>query len=357
MRLRLLRRRIVVRLGAALILAGSVLSGVRSPAAYGDSVARATAVIAPGEEPYYQAGAVSAVPAVNADDLLVDPYGPNVYDPQAPEGPIVLQPTPYTYPSSYPDAWWSWQFAPDGLIYRSYLAGTKEPRLSAIFFRDLGDDIWQLDATVGGRVGLLRYGAVDRPEGWQLDAEGAAFPRINIDQEWDVDATDFRYGFPLTYGDGPYRVKFGFYHLSSHLGDERAKRIPDAIAERINFTRDVLVLGGSYYFCPEVRLYAEVGYAFHDDDGSEPWEFQFGLEAVSEHADHLHGAPFFAINLHLHEEDDFGGQFTTQAGWLWQGVSGHTFRTGLHLQTGKTNQFEFFTASETLLGWGFWYDY
>ena len=46
----------------------------------------------------------------------------------------------------------SWQLTPDGLIYRSYLAGMREPRLAGVweYDRKLG---WMLDAAVGGRVG------------------------------------------------------------------------------------------------------------------------------------------------------------------------------------------------------------
>ena len=44
-----------------------------------------------------------------------------------------------------------------GLMYKSYLASNKEPRLGSelVYQRDHG---WLWDATVGGRVGLLRYG-------------------------------------------------------------------------------------------------------------------------------------------------------------------------------------------------------
>ena len=43
---------------------------------------------------------------------------------------------------------------------------------------DSGKELWR-DA----HVGLLRYGApgAANPEGWQLDIEGAAFPRLTLD--------------------------------------------------------------------------------------------------------------------------------------------------------------------------------
>jgi hypothetical protein len=126
---------------------------------------------------------------------------------------------------------------------------------------------------------------------------------------------------------------------------------------RINFSRDVLVVGMSYYPLPVWRLYGETGYAVANDGGSEPWELQFGVEFAPACADSHVGAPVMAVGAHLHEEVDFGGQFTAMAGWQWQGISGHTFRTGVHYLNGKSSQFQFFDQSEEQLGWGVWYDF
>ncbi len=90
---------------------------------------------------------------------------------------------------------------PPGLIWHSYLASPKEPRISGVLSSDVGVDT-KLDGTLGGRVGLLRYGnsASFRPQGWQLDVEAAAFIREDLTQSSDVDGYDFRIGFPITYG-------------------------------------------------------------------------------------------------------------------------------------------------------------
>ena len=55
------------------------------------------------------------------------------------------------------DAWY-WQVLPDGLIYHSYWAGVHEPRLGNRYAAHHGHDNSYLDGTLGGRVGLLRYG-------------------------------------------------------------------------------------------------------------------------------------------------------------------------------------------------------
>jgi hypothetical protein len=116
---------------------------------------------------------------------------------------------------------YQWQILPQGLIYRNYLAGEKESRFGSEWNRTDGHrDIW--DVTLGGNVGVLRYGTSDdvRPQGWQLGMEGASQVRLDRGEHLDVDSSDFRFGIPMTWGDSIYQVKFAFYHLSSHIQDE-----------------------------------------------------------------------------------------------------------------------------------------
>ncbi|MFV2066542.1 MAG: DUF1207 domain-containing protein [Pirellulales bacterium] len=250
------------------------------------------------------------------------------------------------------------QLLPDGLIYRSYMAGAKESRISGTPFYER-DGGWLLDVTLGGRVGILRYGTTDGqwPQGWQLDLEGAAFPRLALANSWDMESADFRFGLPLTWGRGNRQLKLAYYHLSAHLGDERALREPGQLDQRINYSRDVIVVGYSIFPHPNWRLYGEAGWAFYTDGGSETWEFQFGTELTVPYDSYLRGSPFVAINVNLRQEVDYGGNLTMQAGWLWQGDSGHRLRVGLHLLAGKSNQYQFFNRNEQQIGFGTWYDY
>ncbi len=251
---------------------------------------------------------------------------------------------------------WHWQASPAGLIYHSYMAGVKEPRLASqwTYLRGQG---WIWDICLGGRTSLFRYGTSDaiRPEGWQLDVEGAAQPRLNIQESQDVMAVDFRFGIPLTYGHGPHQSKLAYYHLSSHLGDELMIKHPEV--QRINYSRDAFVLGQSYYWREDIRIYGEAGWAFHVDGGSQPWEFQFGIDCSPAGPTGMRPVPFFAVNSHLREEVDYGGNLSVQTGWLWRGRAGHAFRMGLQYFTGKSDQREFFTQSEEKVGMGIWYDY
>jgi hypothetical protein len=252
---------------------------------------------------------------------------------------------------------WGWELLPSDLIYKSYLAGVKEPRIGSVWFHDPGEG-WLWDATLGGRVGLLRYGSLgdQRPEGWQVDLEGAAFVRLDPIEERDLQSSDFRFGFPLTWGRGPWQAKFAYYHLSSHLGDEFQAKNPDFA--RNNYSRDVLVLGVGYFVTPALRLYAEAGFGAYVSGPAEPWEFQFGLDYSPPYVPGRPIAPFVALNGHLRQELNFGGNFVFQAGWQVRGRPyGPLFRAGLQYYNGGSPQMQFFDRSEQQIGFGLWYDY
>lgn len=252
--------------------------------------------------------------------------------------------------------WWRWQFLPGGLLYRSYLAGAHEPRLGTQFVYDTKRG-WLWDSTLGGRVGLLRFGTPDDgwPEGFQIDVEGAAFPRLDFENKRDLVSADFRAGVPFTYRRGPWEAKIGYYHLSSHLGDEYLEDHPGAV--RDNYVRETFVTGLAFRPVPSVRLYGEAGYAFSRGGRARPWELQFGAELSPVEPVGYPGAPFLAVNGHLRQENDFGGNFVLETGWQWRGRTGQLLRCGLHYFNGMSEQAQFIDQFEHQIGLGLWYDY
>ncbi len=251
---------------------------------------------------------------------------------------------------------WTWQLLPDGILYRAYAAGPKESRLGTQVFHLQGDGaVW--DSTLGGQVGLLRFGTRDASwaQGWQIDLEGSAQVRLDPDENLDLRSVDYRVGVPLTYAYGRHRVKLGYYHLCSHLGDEFLEAHPSY--QHLNFVRDAFVVGYAYFVTEELRVYGEMGWAFHSDI-SQPWEFQFGFDYTPGRPTGLAGAPFIAAHGHLRQELDFSGNFVLQAGWAWRGErSSHLLRVGLHYYNGLSDQYSFYRNFEQQIGGGMWYDF
>jgi hypothetical protein len=329
--------------------------------------------------PAYQSG-----PSSDAAALLAAVPGASPSVPVAPATPAPLEgglnaatPEPLYKPYGSPEAmteaftpgpdsrregWvatnepWVWQLLPTGLMYRSYLAGNKEPRIGSQLVHERNHG-WLWDGTVGGRVGIVRYGTENDlwPQGWQFDIEGAAFPRMDLEHSEDLVASDYRAGMLLTTRQGPWEAKFGYYHLSSHIGDEYLILHP--LFPRINYVRESLVAGVAFYLNPSLRLYSEAGWCFYEDGGAKPWEFQFGIDYSSPDPTGICGSPFFAINAHLRQENDFGGNMTVQTGWQWRGRTGHLFRMGMQYFNGMSDQYQFYDKFEEQIGFGLWYDY
>lgn len=254
-----------------------------------------------------------------------------------------------------------WQVLPPGLMYQSYLAGPKEPRFNTLWLRDRNGKLnWE--TSMGGRIGILRYGTrgVIFPQGWQLDMEGASQTRVLPQQQSDLEAVDFRFGILSTWRRGAWAVKAGYYHISSHLGDEFLLTHPGY--PRLNYVRDSLVTGVSYDVLlqgrPDVRVYGEVAYAAGHEGGALPLEFQFGSEYSPFLFNGLRGMPFAAVNWHVREDHNWTTGRNVVAGWQWRGEdTNHRYRIGLQYYNGPSLQFAFSGQTETVFGWGMWFDY
>jgi hypothetical protein len=250
-----------------------------------------------------------------------------------------------------------WQALPDGLIWKNYLADPHEARMSLLLFENLDEGrFW--DATLGGRVGLLRYGtlgAID-PRGWQWDLEGAVITRLDMEQSQDVESMDYRFGTQMTWSEGPWATKFGYFHISSHMGDEYLLRIPGT--DRVNYVTESAVVATSNRPIQMVRLYGELAYAFVTSGGAEPLQLQTGIEYNPRPALGKKLAPFVAANLNFREVVDYAVSSTIQAGWSFRGPrSDRQYRFGAQYGAGPTSQYEFYFRKEEYIGIGMWFDY
>ncbi len=304
----------------------------------GPYVPKPQPVIDPCPQPSFEGSAPGIAPPAGAISL------PNPQFPQAAADPAYCVPA----------APWTWQLLPDGLMFKNYLAGNEEGRLGSQLYYDkkIG---WTWDASLGGHVGILRFGTQDPawPEGWQLDVDGVALPRL--DSTRSMVSTDFRIGFPLTHREGPWEFKFGYYHLSSHLGDLYIESHPGVM--RLPYIREQLVFGVAYRPICDLRFYGEANFAFYENGGAQPWEFQFGIDYSPAQPNGFYGSPFAAVNSKIEEDLNYSGNITFEAGWQWRGPTGHTLRAGLEYFDGYSFQRQFYNVYQQFIGAGVWYDF
>lgn len=302
------------------------------------------------------------IPTTLTTDQYLDVVPPGVEDEPIRTAGFIT-PAPEVGSHCFPE--WRSEVLPADLMYRSYIANPKDARLSSRILHLSGEGmLWSLEA--GARVGVWRYGTpsgwrnpyTGRPEGWQLDIQGAAFPRLNFEHELDVDAVDFKVGVPLTYSKGQWEAKVGWYHLSSHVGDEFLLRNPGF--DRLNYLRDAFVFGGGYYPDPGLRIYSELEVAYNNDGGSDPLHLHLGFDwmPATVNTEVKKPTPFLAVHGLLREEVNYGGGINIVTGLQWRGPhSDRLFRAGIQYYNGKSWQFSFHDNHEELLGISLWYDF
>ncbi|MGL4941983.1 MAG: DUF1207 domain-containing protein [Thermoguttaceae bacterium] len=260
-----------------------------------------------------------------------------------------------------PLSFWEHLFLPVGEIYPAPLADVKASRMMAAYSSDqqLGA---VFDGVIGGRVGLWRYGTRQStlPSGVQFDIEANAGLRMALDRGRDMQATDYHFGAPLTFGNPHVQFKIAYEHVSAHLGDEYILRAldEDTLFRRINYVRDSIVLGAAVRPHTDMRLYGEVSYAFCRGEMTKSWMLQFGAEYSPVYrGGSRYGSPFLAIHTTLLEELDFSGNLAVQAGWQCRGSRNQLIRLGLYYLTGNDEQLEFFDDNTSKVGVGLWYDF
>lgn len=292
---------------------------------------------------------------INGDEQIIIPESQTeqaFYPPMTPD--TVFSEHQQTYEQQL-----SWQMLPNGLLYRTYVAGEKEPRMQLVPFYDTKSKrkIWE--AVLGGRAGLVRLSdpSISNSDAFQLDLEGAVFARVLPDEPSSMlEGSDYRVGLYGTWKFDRLSYRAGYYHISSHVGDEYL--IANPLFNRINYVRDSMLAGTTYELNDISRIYGEIGYALGTEGGAEPLEFQFGAEYTPIPTTQFTGAPFAAVNTHLREDFNFNGGVNVVAGWGWQGEhSKRRLRLGLNYYNGPSLQYEFFDRWENLVGGGIWLDY
>lgn len=250
------------------------------------------------------------------------------------------------------------QVLPDSLLYRSYIAAPHEPRFSTAALSDTSAGTSRWDASLGTRVGLYRR---VRPtnmnlDAWQIDLEGAAMVRLDPQEKMDLEAADYRFGLLWTGRRDKVSYKFGYFHTSSHIGDEFLIKNPTF--QRINYVKESLIFGASLQTTEECRIYGEFAYGVIATGGAEPVQVQLGAEYAKAALRPTRGAPFVAMNLEMRQEVDFTPGVSILTGWQWRNpVTSKAFRVGLQFFNGPSNQYSFFQQYDSQLGLGVWYDF
>lgn len=247
---------------------------------------------------------------------------------------------------------------PRTLLWESPFAMPRQPRFMVMPTTLSNSTTDQtLETAIGGTLGLLRV----EPANWKTAVQVDAFAVVNSrfsQYDFLVDA-DFRYGIPITLSRGPWHMKFGYEHTSSHLGDEYAVRSGQA---PINYIKDEVVLGlGRWMFDERWRVYTEFAWAASQNIPGDPSPFRadVGAEWVGRRATGCWGKPFAAANVRFDGAVDYDPNFTLQLGWQWRDPTRRLGQARVfgEYYTGYSPYGQFFQRRESWFGFGVSFDF
>ena len=184
-----------------------------------------------------------------------------------------------------------------------------------------------------------------------LGVEAAAFARFTLQiTERELIATDWKFAVPLVWHRGNHWLRLRYYHASSHLGDEYARRFE---VEGENFSRDAIDLLGYLQPTGAIGAYAGIRYAYnvHPED-SRRWAARAGAQLGDIRRD---GPllPYGSIDVELDEDANWDPRLNLQAGvWLPTVAGRRAVRAGVGFLTGPTplGQFQGLHTTQFVLG-------
>ena len=243
---------------------------------------------------------------------------------------------------------------PDRILLPHLLAGAREPVTSVALLgvtrnpNSLGDGV-EAEVSVGSTLPVLLLGT---PDGRPVVAgiEAGVYGRFGLQVlERELIASDWLFAVPVYWllDSGWFRLRY--FHLSSHMGDEYARRFDDP---GINFARDAVELFGFRSLSSESGLYGGVRYAYivHPED-SKRWVVRAGGQL-----DRRDGAgirPFLAADLEWDQDAGSTPRIEGRLGlWLPEVNGRRLLRVSLSLLRGPSPLGQFHGRSTTQIAFG-----
>lgn len=203
---------------------------------------------------------------------------------------------------------------PGSLLWESPFGEKRAPRFNLqATTLDNNVNTYTVDNSIGGTIALVRVEPAGSDAAFQLDIFAVVTTRLSPE---DLIATDYRFGFPVSFRRGDWHGKLSFEHTSAHLGDEFARntgRLPQ------NYSKNEVVaaLGRNI---PEIdlRLYGQISYAVQQDLAGDPprFRFDYGFQWVSPYPTGPLGAPYVALHLEHRGDVQYNPNVVAQVGLL-----------------------------------------
>lgn len=232
------------------------------------------------------------------------------------------------------------------------LAGSREPATLARLVvvsqnpNEFGNGV-EGDVALGASLPVLRLAGGSPEHALVVGVQGGVFARFDMEvKERDLITTDWVFAVPFVLRRGGHWLRFRYFHMSSHLGDEYAERFN---AERYDYTRDWAELLAFLRLGSGVGVYGSGGWAFNvDPNGAKRWRTRVGGEARGprlSNAARLYGA----VDVEMEQDNGWEPRMNLQTGVRLTTVGGRDARIAVDVVTGPSPQGQFADAHTTFV--------
>lgn len=291
-----------------------------------------------------------------------------------------------------------WTMVPDDTLYPSAIADADHPRftLSFPFYIEQSIDTLQEDTVLSTRE-IMKFGGIQSLFRCSFDTQSAVAAEVSVGAGLTTMFDTFEDALENFGWEGTgfltvdlrvhnsLSLRFGFHHLSSHVGDEYLARygvVPLPLDDQENlltgstygmdYVRDSLYGGLSFQIRPSLRIAGEVRYSMNMlrymlRYNDFPWHTALSFEYREQEKNTGNWRWYAAVHVSMYQESSWFPSTTIQAGRaLSQKGSNREFRIGLEYHYGRV-QIASFNYTQTAVSWqelnreshfaiGAWYD-
>lgn len=210
----------------------------------------------------------------------------------------------------------------------------------------------RLETKIGTSVPLIRINTNnERNSAYEVTLGGAMVQHSDILEAWDIYGWDGVVETAISYKySDEWVYKFGYKHISSHLGDEY---VIGNDADRTGYTRDDGILAVKYSPNKSASYYVELAYRYNENDAypdAGPLGTQFGFEFFKKNY-------YWATDFKSTDESDWNVSFNTEVGKQYFVKSkNYNARIGISYYAGPAELREFYRYNEQRIAAGIWID-
>jgi hypothetical protein len=244
-------------------------------------------------------------------------------------------------------------FFPHRSSMPALLAGPRDPATSASIFvvdpnpNALGRGV-EVEVSIGSTLPVILLSGEREGDRIVMGLEAAVFARFGLQVlERELIASDWIFAVPIIWTMNGGWLRFRYYHTSSHMGDEYARRFDDP---GINFSRDAAEILSYRTLSPRLGVYGGARYAYNvHPEESKRWVLRLGGELeASEGGGRFR--PFVASDLEW-DQDAGGTRIELKAGsWLPEIDGRRTLSLALIWLTGPSPLGQFNRLTTTQFG-------